>query len=72
LAEKGFNQTGKTIVVGHWHCSTGWAKTEGRKEFGETAKFEPFYGDGFISIDACTAYSKKCNVIVLEDDFIDG
>ena len=60
----------KTIVFGHWHCSTGWAKAEGRPEFGAGAKFEPFYGEGFISLDACTAYSKKCNVIVIEDEFL--
>ena len=72
IAAQGLNQTGKIIVMGHWHCSTGWAKAEGRTEFGEDAKFEPFYGDGFIAIDACTAHSKKCNVIVLEADFING
>lgn len=60
----------KTIVFGHWHCSTGWAKSEGYVEFGENAKFDPYYGNGFISIDACTAYSGKCNAIVLEDDFL--
>lgn len=60
----------KTIVFGHWHCSTGWAKAEGRSEFGKDAKFDPFYGDGFISIDACTAHSGKCNVIVIEDEFL--
>lgn len=60
----------KTIVFGHWHCSTGWAKSEGYVEFGENAKFDPYCGNGFISIDACTAYSGKCNVIVLEDDFL--
>lgn len=70
MAERGLNQTGKTIVFGHWHCSTGWAKAEGRSEFGEDAKFDPYYGDGFISIDACTAHSGKVNVIVLEDEFI--
>ena len=71
LAEKGLNQTGKTIIFGHWHCSTGWAKTEGRPEFGMSAKFDPYYGDGFISIDACTAYSGKVNVLVLEDEFLE-
>lgn len=60
----------KTVVFGHWHCSTGWAKAEGRTEFGKDAKFDPFYGDGFISIDACTAHSGKCNVVVIEDDFL--
>ena len=70
MAEKGLNQTGKTIVFGHWHCSTGWAKAEGREEFGDDAKFDPYYGDGFIAVDACTAYSGKVNVLVLEDEFI--
>jgi hypothetical protein len=70
-AEQGLNKTGKTIVFGHWHCSTGWAKSEGRSEFGDDAKFDPYYGDGFIAIDACTAHSKKCNVIVIEDNFME-
>ena len=68
MAAKGLNQTGKTIVFGHWNCSAGWAKAEGCSEFGKTAKFEPFYGDGFISIDACTAHSKKVNVLVINDN----
>lgn len=72
LAEHGLNQTGKTIIFGHWHSSTGWAKAEGRSEFGDDAKFEPYYGDGFISIDACTAHTSKVNVLVLEDEFLEG
>lgn len=72
IAEQGLNQTDKTIVFGHWHCSTGWAKAEGRSEFGEDATFEPYFGDGFISIDACTAHSGKCNVVVIEDEFLEG
>ena len=68
---KGLNKTGKAIVFGHWHCSTGWANAEGRSEFGEDAKFDPYYGDGFISIDACTAYSGKCNVIIIDDEFLE-
>lgn len=69
MAERGLLPD-KTIVFGHWHSSTGWAKAEGRSEFGSDAKFEPYYGDGFISIDACTAHSGKCNVIVIEDEFM--
>ena len=72
MAERGLNQTGKVICFGHWHCSTGWANAEGRSEFGSDAKFEPYYGDGFIAIDACTAYSGKCNVVVIEDEFMEG
>lgn len=60
----------KTIVFGHWHCSAGWAEKENRSEFGEDAKFDIFYGDGFIGIDACTARTKKINCLVLEDNFI--
>ena len=71
MAERGF-MPDKTVIFGHWHCSTGWAKLEGRSEFGDDAKFEPYYGDGFIAIDACTAYSSKCNVIVIEGDEING
>lgn len=70
MARRGLNQTGKTIVFGHWHCSTGWAQSEGRSEFGADAKFEPYYGDGFIAIDSCVAHTGKCNVLVIEDDFI--
>ena len=61
----------KTVVFGHWHCSTGWAEAEGRSEFGEDAKFDPYYGDGFISIDACTAHSRKVNILVIEDEFLE-
>ena len=71
IAAQGLNQTGKTIVMGHWHSSTGWAKAEGRSEFGEDAKFEPYYGDGFIAIDACTAHTGEVNVIVIEDEFLE-
>lgn len=60
----------KTIVFGHWHCSAGWAEKENRSEFGEDAKFDIFYGDGFIGIDACTARTKKVNCLVLKDNFI--
>lgn len=71
MADRGF-MPDKTIVFGHWHCSTGWANAEGRSEFEDDAKFDPYYGDGFIGIDACTAHSGKCNVIVIEDEFLEG
>lgn len=71
MAEKGLNQTGKIITFGHWHCSTGWANVEGLSEFGADAKFDPYYGDGIIGIDACTARNGKCNVIVLEDELLE-
>ena len=71
FAEQGL-QPDKIIVVGHWHCSEGWAITENRDVFGEDAKFDPFYGDGFIAIDACVAHSGKINCLVIEDDFLES
>ena len=72
----------KTIVCGHWHASFGHANywrfsTQGDekrkqlncdgKEFGKDADHSPFYAEGLIAIDACTAVSKTVNCIVLED-----
>ena len=71
MAERGFLPD-KTVVFGHWHCSAGWNSAEGCGEFGDDAKFDPYYGDGFIAIDACTAYSGKCNVIVVKDELLEG
>lgn len=70
MVEKGLLPD-KTLVFGHWHCSTAWAIEEGRSEFGADAKFDPYYGNGFIAIDACTAHTKRVNVIVIEDEFLE-
>lgn len=70
MALDGYNNTGKTVVFGHWHSSYLWSIKEGRSEFGDDAKFDAFYGDGFIALDACVAHSGKLNVVVLEDNFI--
>lgn len=61
-------EPGKTIVCGHWNTSFGHSHYEhDGEEFGSGANFLPFYDNGIISIDACTAYSKKINFIVIED-----
>lgn len=60
----------KTIVFGHWHCSAGWAKKLGISEFGDDARFDTFYGDGYIGLDACTVRTHKVNCLVIEDNFI--
>lgn len=70
LAIDGHNNTGKTIVFGHWHCSYLWAIKEDRNDFGEDAKFDPFFGDNYIAIDGCTAHTGKVNVVVLGDEFL--
>lgn len=74
FAEVGLNKTGKTIVFGHWHCSRGWAKVEGRSEFGEDARWDPYINEeqNIIGLDTCTAYTGKVNVLVLEDNFLNN
>ena len=70
LAHEGLIEENKTIVCGHWHTSWPRAHYHGEPEFGEGANFEPYYDKGIIGIDACTAYSKKVNILVLEDNWL--
>ena len=65
---------GKTVVVGHWHCSYGWSRIDQKyKEFPQPThkdfkhSFEPWIKEGIIALDACCAYSKKLNCIVIEE-----
>ena len=59
----------KTILCGHWHASYGHWKYEHKgTEFEEDADFSPYYGPGIIALDACTAFSGKINVVILEDE----
>ena len=59
---------GKTVLCGHFHCSYGHARLEGRgEEFGDKADFSPYFAPGVIALDACTALSQRMNVVVLED-----
>lgn len=66
--ECGVTIPNKTIVCGHWHTSFGH-KLVGKikNEFGADEDFSPFYGDGIIALDACTAHSKQINCIVIDD-----
>ena len=58
----------KTILCGHWNASYGHFKFEHNgSEFGPDADFSPFYGNRIIALDACTALSRRVNVVVLED-----
>ena len=73
----GFYIKDKTIICGHWHCSFGnshyhlyehlkeWPE-KNRKNWQES--FKPFIDEGIIALDACTAWSKLVNVIVIEQD----
>ena len=64
------NKTGKTIVHGHWHNSTGWWRNGIGSKFGEDACFDIIEHDGCIGLDGCVAYTKKVNVLVIEDELI--
>ena len=68
LAREGVIEDGKTIVCGHWNSSYGHCHyhKEG-SEFDSDANFGPYYDEGIIALDACTAYSRKVNCIVIED-----
>ena len=73
--EKKCREPGKTIVCGHRACSWGHSHLHrDRKEFPNKSlpnwinSFVPFYDDGIIMIDACTAYSGIVNVLVFEQD----
>ena len=70
LAEQGFLPD-KTLVFGHYHTSWPRHKYDEQPEFGDGSDFSIYYGDGYIAIDGCTAYSGKVNVLVIEDDFLD-
>ena len=69
LYKKNVYDPEKTIVCGHWHCSALWHEVDSNKydEFGPKANFEPFISEHMIAIDACTSYSKKVNVVIIED-----
>lgn len=74
LADLKLNQTDKTIIFGHWHCSYGYTITNNKSisEFGTDACWDIYKNTDWniISIDKCTAYTKEVNVLVLEDNFI--
>lgn len=72
FADLNFNQTGKTIVFGHWHCSAGHKVLGNCASEFENAIWEPCYYNNTIGIDRCTAHTGEVNVLVLEDEFLDS
>lgn len=64
---RGIREPGKTVVCGHWSTSWGHANIDGScTERGDDAITTPFYADGIIAIDACTARSGKVNCIKVQ------
>lgn len=76
LAKAGLNKTGKTLVFGHWHCSAGHKlnsyKYKLNSDFNTPTWWTPYQNkrQGIIGLDRCTAYTKKVNIVVLEDNFL--
>ncbi len=73
MARKGIIEPGKVIICGHWHCSAGHAYDSNGEisEFGPDAIWTPWFHDGCIAIDRCTAHTGQVNVLVLEDKFLE-
>lgn len=63
---------GKTIVCGHYHTSWGHHIQSGTPEWGEGSNFCIYRDKGIIAIDGCTAYTGKVNVLVIEDEPLEG
>ena len=70
VASHKYLKHGKTLCFGHFHTSWPRAKAGLCSEFGEDANFDPYFGDGFIALDGCIAYTGKSNVVVLEDSVL--
>jgi len=60
----------KTLVFGHFHTSWPRHHYDSKPEWGEGADFGIYYGNGYIAIDGCVAYTDNVNVLVLEDEFL--
>lgn len=60
---------GKKLVIGHYHCSEFNFRfkkdEEPRSEYSDSRIFDD--GKNLAAIDACTAYSGRCNVYVFEE-----
>lgn len=58
----------KTLIVGHWHCydfRQHYCNVFYKSK--EETNFDIFYSKHLIAIDACTAYSEVCNVLVIKN-----
>lgn len=70
MATMGILPAPKTLVFGHWHTSAARHLFHNRPEYGKDADFSIYYSKRFIGIDGCTALTGKCNVLVVEDEFL--
>lgn len=60
-------QNGKILVCGHWHTSDFYNHIDHNDSI--TIEQCPIYNNhGLIGLDACTAYTKRCNVLKIEKE----
>ena len=67
-ALKGWNNTGKTIMCGHWHTSDFFNHLTKQKKNQYECPIFKSKRYKLIGLDACTVVSNKVNVLVLNED----
>ena len=61
-------EMGKVLVCGHWHAyDFKMVFDHARYDTVDDIDFTPYFSDGLIAIDACTAQSGMCNVIRIQE-----
>ena len=68
LVKTSLNQTGKYIVVGHWHTSDLYRFLNGTYKLTYDCPIYKSKKYKLIGLDACTAGSGKINILVLNED----
>ena len=68
LVKDGLNQTGKYVVVGHWHTSDLYKFLNGTHKFIYDCPIYKSKKYKIIGLDACTAGSNKVNILVLNEE----
>lgn len=71
LAKAGLNKTGKMIVCGHWHTADFFNNLKNLKVKYDVHENNPLFISKeykLIGLDACTARTKKINILVLNEE----
>lgn len=64
-----YDNLGKILVVGHWHTSDFFKNLSDNIACNKCEEnMDIFYSKKIIGIDACTAITNKCNVLVIDED----
>ena len=63
----GLTPEGKTIICGHWHASD-FHEVLGKEPDGDS-NYNIYMDENVIALDACTARTGFCNVLVIDEEF---